>query len=337
MERTTPMPVISLRCRRHCGPPCPAPPAEPAGDGVRAQRHASRCGRFAGGARWGRRKCNTSGIAWHGSPWVTRVSRRAALHPFLPPQPPTWPPACLSQGRPAALSPPTTERCAACLAPMTASWQASEERLESALAVCPGACGFESGCDVRLACPQRSNDSMLLLFARYRGLCGGEGRGGAGAAVWSRAGQAARSRPRGRGGTAGHHRAASPAALAPKGAGGGRVGCAALRSVPGLSAGRPCCSCLPCSLPLPAQDELADEKRQRLQELDARQRQHFTDEKMKLGRLAAIQHQQIGPVRGCLRKGGGVQGNIACLEGQIICKQGSPRQWRHWVHIATPC
>ncbi|KAI7842797.1 hypothetical protein COHA_003543 [Chlorella ohadii] len=43
------------------------------------------------------------------------------------------------------------------------------------------------------------------------------------------------------------------------------------------------------------QDELAAEKRERLRALDAQQRQHFADEKLKLGRLAAIQHQQIGP------------------------------------------
>lgn len=46
-----------------------------------------------------------------------------------------------------------------------------------------------------------------------------------------------------------------------------------------------------------SQDELAAEKRERLRALDVRQRQHFADEKLKLGRLAVIQYQQIGPVR----------------------------------------
>lgn len=62
-----------------------------------------------------------------------------------------------------------------------------------------------------------------------------------------------------------------------------------------------------------SQDELAAEKRERLRALDVQQRQHFADEKLKLGRLAVIQYQQIGPVR-VAREG------TACLssEGMYI-------------------
>lgn len=65
-------------------------------------------------------------------------------------------------------------------------------------------------------------------------------------------------------------------------------------------------------LPSPHQDELAAEKRERLRALDAQQRQHFADEKLKLGRLAAIQHQQIGPVRAVAHGRGGGGGAVRC-------------------------